>query len=93
MHDLIRRYARGRAAAGAAVGRRRALERLLDYYQYSAARADALLAAESRTASVFGPVPVAVPALADREQALAWARAERANLLACLDHATGTGQY
>jgi hypothetical protein len=42
---------------------------------------------------VFGPVPVAVPALADREQALAWARAERANLLACLDHATGTGQY
>ena len=83
MHDLIRRSA----------ARPRALERLLDYYQYSAARADALLAAESRTASLFGPVPVAVPALADREQALAWARAERANLLACLDHATGTGQY
>jgi len=52
MHGLIRQYARGRAAAGAAVGRRRALERLLDYYQYSAARADALLAAESRTATL-----------------------------------------
>ena len=37
--------------------------------------------------------PAAVPALADREQALAWARAERASLLACLDHATGTGQH
>jgi len=34
-----------------------------------------------------------VPAFADPEQALAWARAERASLLACLDHATGTGQY
>jgi hypothetical protein len=33
-----------------------------------------------------------VPALADREQALAWARAEHANLLACLDYATRTGQ-
>ena len=38
-------------------------------------------------------MPAAVPALAGREQALAWARAERANLLACLDHATGTGQH
>ena len=26
-------------------------------------------------------------------QALAWARTERATLLACLDHATGTGQH
>ena len=38
-------------------------------------------------------VPAAVPVLDDREQALAWARAERASLLACLDHATGTGQH
>ena len=37
--------------------------------------------------------PAAVPALADTEQALAWARAERASLLACLDHATRTGQH
>jgi len=34
-----------------------------------------------------------VPALADPEQALAWARAERTALLACLDHATRTGQH
>ena len=38
-------------------------------------------------------MPTAVPALAGREQALAWARAERANLLACLDQATETGQH
>ena len=40
-----------------------------------------------------GAVRPPVPALADREQALAWARAERASLLACLDHATRTGQH
>ena len=34
----------------------------------------------------------AAPELDDAGQALAWARAERANLLACIDHATGTGQ-
>ena len=38
-------------------------------------------------------MPAAVPTAADREQALAWARAERANLIACLDHATDTGQH
>ena len=38
-------------------------------------------------------MPAAVPALADLEQALAWARAERASLLACLDYAAGAGQH
>ena len=33
------------------------------------------------------------PGLPDRAQALAWAQKERASLLACLDHATGTGQH
>ena len=33
------------------------------------------------------------PDLVDSEWALAWARAERGNLLACLDHATATGQH
>src|SRR4029077_12456744 len=31
--------------------------------------------------------------LAGQEQALAWARAERANLLACLDRSAATGQH
>jgi hypothetical protein len=39
-----------------------------------------------------GAISAVVPAVADRERALAWARAERASLLACLDHVTAAGQ-
>ena len=96
MHDLIREHAR--ALAGRLDpddDREQATGRLLDYYQHAAARADALLARQARTAPApaAGTVPAAVPVLADREQALAWARAERASLLACLDHATAAGQH
>jgi len=35
MHDLLRRYARDHAAAHHADDTQRALERLLDYYQYT----------------------------------------------------------
>ena len=38
-------------------------------------------------------IPAAVPDLSDGTRALTWARAERANLLACLDHAIGTGEH
>jgi tetratricopeptide (TPR) repeat protein len=95
MHDLLRRYARDRAAAGPAVSSQRAVERLLDYYQYTAARADALIAFHTQP----GPPPavpaglLAAPDLDDRDQALAWVRAERASLLACLDEVTRTGQH
>jgi tetratricopeptide (TPR) repeat protein/transcriptional regulator with XRE-family HTH domain len=95
MHDLIREYSR-------ALGRRvdrdaqrfRATERLLDYYQHASAQADALLARNARSlrAHATGKL-VAVPALGDREQALAWVRAERATLLACLDQAAAAGQH
>ena len=96
MHDLIREHAR--ALAGRLDpdrDRDQATGRLLDYYQHTAACADALIARQTRPApaAADGTVPDAVPALADREQALAWARAERASLLACLDQATGTGQH
>jgi tetratricopeptide (TPR) repeat protein/transcriptional regulator with XRE-family HTH domain len=96
LHDLIREHAR------ALVGRvdpdrdrDDAIIRLLDYYQHAAARADALIARQGRPrpAPADGAIPAAVPALTDQEQALAWARAERAGLLACLDHAAGTGQH
>ena len=91
MHDLIREHAR--ALAGRLDpdrDRDGATARLLDYYQHTAARADALIARQARPARApaDGAIPAAVPALAGREQALAWARAERASLLACLDHAT-----
>ena len=95
MHDLIREHARALASRlDPGADREQATGRLLDYYQHAAARAEALLARQARTAPVppSGDAP-AVPVLASREQALAWARAERASLLACLDHATAAGQH
>ena len=95
MHDLIREHAR--ALAGRLDpddDQEQAIGRLLDYYQHAAARADALIARQDRAAApAAGTGPAAVPVLADREQALAWARAERASLLACLDHAAAVGQH
>ena len=96
MHDLIRAHAR--ALAGRLDpdrDRDQATGRLLDYYQHTAARADALITRQTRPgpAPATGAVPAAVPGLASREQALAWARAERGSLLACLDHATAASQH
>jgi tetratricopeptide (TPR) repeat protein/transcriptional regulator with XRE-family HTH domain len=92
LHDLLREHARTLAAAEADA----CLGRLLDYYQHTAAIAEARLARQSGTrpapAAPTAP-PAAVPDLPDRTRALAWARAERASLLACLDHATRTGQH
>jgi tetratricopeptide (TPR) repeat protein len=94
MHDLIRRYARDRAAADPASNREQALQRLLDYYTRTAARAEARLARRTRTsaAPALHWPPEAVPDLGGTAQAMRWARAERPNLIACLDHATQTGQ-
>ena len=93
MHDLIRSYAQDRAATDPAADCGQALDHLLDYYQHTAALAQARLARQTRTS----PAPVApgtaFPDLPDSTQALEWARTERANLLACLDHAVGTGQH
>ena len=93
LHDLLRRYARDHALTDP--GTDHALDRLLDYYQHTAALAQDRLARQTRP----GPppaapaVPSAAPALENPEQALAWARAERDNLLACLDSVTRTGQH
>ena len=96
MHDLIRRYAQDRAATDPATHRDQGLQHLLDYYQHTAAITQSRLARQSRTrpasAALMSP-PAAVPDLLGRAQALSWARSERANLLACLDYATRTGQH
>ena len=65
MHDLIRSYARDLAATDQASRRQQALDRLLDYYQYTAARADKLLARQARTRPAQAPqaIPAAVPDL------------------------------
>jgi tetratricopeptide (TPR) repeat protein/transcriptional regulator with XRE-family HTH domain len=96
LHDLIREHARALAdRLDPDHDRDGAIARLLDYYQHTAALADALIARQVRPApaSAGDRMSAAVPDLAGREQALAWARAERASLLACLDHAGATGQH
>ncbi len=93
MHDLLRRYARDHATAYP--DHNQALIRLLDYYQHTAALAQARLARLTRPGRALatpGAPPVA-PALEDAEQALTWARTDRDNLLGCLDHATRAGQH
>jgi tetratricopeptide (TPR) repeat protein/transcriptional regulator with XRE-family HTH domain len=96
MHDLIREHARALAwRLDPGDDREQATARLLDYYQHAAAAADALLARQDRTgpAREAGTPPAVVPVLGGREEALAWARAERASLLACLDQATAADQH
>jgi tetratricopeptide (TPR) repeat protein/transcriptional regulator with XRE-family HTH domain len=94
MHDLIREHARALADRhDLDTDRELATGRLLDYYQHVGARADALLTLVPVPAAAECAVPAAVPALAGREQALAWTRAERSSMLACLEHATRTGQH
>ena len=94
MHDLLRRYARDHAAADPAASSQQPVNRLLDYYQHTATRAEAFIAVHTQP----GPSPVVpaglpTPALTDAGQALAWARADRASLLACLDDAIHAGQH
>ena len=96
MHDLIREHARALAdRVDPDQDRDDAATRLLDYYQHTAALAQGLFSRRGRPApaSANSTVPVVAPALADGEQALAWARAERASLLACLDQVTAVGQH
>jgi tetratricopeptide (TPR) repeat protein/transcriptional regulator with XRE-family HTH domain len=94
LHDLIREHARALAWSLDQDGDRgQAAARLLEYYEHTAARAEALLTRQVRPAApAAAAIPPVGPALADREQGLAWVRTERANLLACLDRAAETGQ-
>ncbi len=93
MHDLIRQRSRA-LAEHLDSDQRDVLARLLDYYQATAARADALITPYTRPGSASTPaVDPEVPVLAGNEGALAWLRAERASLLACLDHVTEAGEY
>jgi tetratricopeptide (TPR) repeat protein len=94
-HDLIREHARALAALDPSAGNDAVTGRLLDYYTHTAAITERRLARQPKTGpdpAVVAP-PAAVPDLPDHAHALAWARAERANLLACLDHARQTRQH
>jgi tetratricopeptide (TPR) repeat protein len=88
MHDLLRLHARTLVGRESADQRARATGRLLDYYRYTAGRAEARIARRDRSEPV-GPAPAHVPPLPDADTARAWLRAERANLEAALDYAAG----
>jgi tetratricopeptide (TPR) repeat protein/transcriptional regulator with XRE-family HTH domain len=95
LHDLIREHARALAhRLDPQQDQDAAITRLLDYYQHTAAAADAHIIRRRRPGQVAdGAEPAAAPVLADQERALAWVRTERGNLLACLDYATAAGQH
>ena len=95
MHDLIRRYARDVVSTDLATDRQQSMERLVDYYQYAAAIAEARLARIDIPSSAQSSVviPSAIPDLGNETQALTWARVERANLLACLNYAVQTNGH
>ena len=94
MHDLLRRYARHLAAGTTASEGQEALDRLFGYYQHTTALAENYLARQARPGPAHSAPPdCEIPVLRDAEQALAWIRAERASLLACVDLASGAGQH
>ena len=95
MHDLIREHARALAGVDDPAENKAAAGRLMDYYTHTAAITERQLTFRPKAGPDLAIVvpPAAVPGLPDQAHALAWARAERANLLACLDYAGRTGQH
>jgi tetratricopeptide (TPR) repeat protein len=92
MHDLIRAYAHTLTiTTDPDHVREHALDRLLDYYQHTADRADTLIAHRHRSTAV--PIAVVARALSGWDDATTWLRTERPNLLACLYHATTHNQH
>jgi DNA-binding SARP family transcriptional activator len=93
MHDLLRVYARERAAGHDAGGMcQQALTRLFDYYLLAASTAmDIWYPAEARYRPRIVPTAVAVPAMPGQVDARAWLDRERANLVAVVVHCSGRG--
>ncbi|HET9171474.1 MAG TPA: BTAD domain-containing putative transcriptional regulator [Actinospica sp.] len=87
MHDLLRAFARG--LGGATEGERAALDRLLDYYEFTAqVSADRLARRVRPPSAIRAGAPAVVRELGDDEESVAWISAERGNLLAFLEQVT-----
>ena len=94
LHDLIHAYARTLAEQDPADDREASIGCLLEYYQHTVQRADRHFAnAPSPIIRAVGAAPAATPDLPTHQQALVWMRTERANLIACIHHATTTAQH
>lgn len=92
LHDLLRLHARTLAGHDPVSESEAARNRLLDYYQHTAGRADRLVAHYPRPAPA-GQAPAHAPAFGEEGTAWAWLRAERPSLLAALKYAAGAAQY
>jgi DNA-binding SARP family transcriptional activator/tetratricopeptide (TPR) repeat protein len=89
MHDLLRAYSTGLAAADDV---RAALDRLFDYYlATAAAAADSLFPAEAHRRPRIPPAATPAPDLTDPDTARSWLDTERANLVAVAVHAATYG--
>ncbi|WP_157124918.1 ATP-binding protein [Nocardia pseudovaccinii] len=96
MHDLLRDYAHSVTFHDSTTNNTWAVNQLLDYYQHTATHADRWLTVRTRPADDKAAIPaggtaggVVVRDFGDQSQALAWMRAERANLLACVELTAG----
>ncbi|MCX4094430.1 ATP-binding protein [Nocardia sp. alder85J] len=91
LHDLLRDYARTLATVGDIVADNdRSMDRLLDYFHDTAAAADWHLTRRFRSSSGINVRSAASgrPIFTDQQEALAWLRTERRNLLACVEYVT-----
>jgi DNA-binding SARP family transcriptional activator len=85
LHDLLRSYARSLGAEPAEA--RACLDRLLDYYEDTAASSASLLARRLRPPSAQRRrAPDPVRKLTDYASCVAWLGAERGNLIALMEH-------
>jgi DNA-binding SARP family transcriptional activator/tetratricopeptide (TPR) repeat protein len=92
LHDLVLIYTRTLSGPETPPDKEAALARLLNYYLYTARRADQLLA--HRTVNHSPPVesvPSAAPSLTSDVQAAFWMETERVNLTAMVDYAAEQG--
>jgi hypothetical protein len=88
LHDLLREYARARAAHDGPADNQAAIGRLLDYYLHTAVTAGRHVT--WRPSIVVPPPPGPAPAgpeFCTEEEAIAWLGTERANLHACVGYA------
>lgn len=93
LHDLIREYARTLAARDPEGEDAGAVDRLLAYYVHAVGRANLHVGRRDAPAAPPADPAPRTPELAAWPEALAWLQAERANLVACFDHAAASGRH
>jgi tetratricopeptide (TPR) repeat protein len=92
LHDLIRHYAMSLAERDDPAENEAALSRLLAYYHAGVSYVDSLLTRQPPPQAIDPPAPTVAHDFAGPPSAIAWARAELPNLLACADYVVRRAQ-